>query len=47
MIALGTGELVCSPTLEDVSLIEQLGEAQRALLGASFRPEPAQRYRQD
>jgi short-subunit dehydrogenase len=47
MIALGSGELVCSPTLEDPTLIEQVGEAQRALLDASFRPEPAERYRQD
>ena len=45
LVAMENGELICSPTLEDASLLEKLAEAQRALLNPTFRPEPAERYR--
>ena len=45
LLAMEQGELLCSPTLEDPGMVEKLGEAQRALLDKTFRPEPAERYR--
>jgi uncharacterized protein len=45
LIAAENLELVCSPTLEDADLVERVGEAQRALVGPTFVPEPARRYR--
>jgi len=46
------GEVVCVPALEDASLVEKIGEAQRALLGSASvgarsgtGPELAKRYR--
>lgn len=47
LIAMADGELLCSPTLEDPGLVENLADAQRALLGPTFTPEPATRYRGD
>lgn len=45
LIAMERGELLCSPTLEDPGLVEALAQAERDLLGPTFRPEPAARYR--
>ena len=42
--ALAQGELVCVPGLEDPTLIDNLRDAQRAVLKASLRPVLAARY---
>jgi short-subunit dehydrogenase len=47
LVAMENGELVCSPSLEDTGLVEDVGEAQRTLLYASFSPTPAARYVRD
>jgi uncharacterized protein len=44
LTALETGELVCVPGLDDLTLIENLGKAQRAVLEAANRPQLAPRY---
>jgi short-subunit dehydrogenase len=45
LAALEQGEVVCVPGLEDPSLLEQIGEAQRAVMGAGNKPALAARYR--
>ena len=44
LLALERDELVCVPGLEDPSLIDALGKAQRALMEAGNRPQLAARY---
>ena len=44
LAALERGELICVPGLDDPSLLEQLGSAQRAVMQASNRPQLASRY---
>jgi uncharacterized protein len=46
------GEVVCVPALEDATLVDKVGEAQRALLGSAsvgarggIGPQLATRYR--
>jgi len=53
LAGLALGEVVCVPALEDASLIESVGEAQRALLGGASIgmrdgsvPQIASRYRE-
>jgi short-subunit dehydrogenase len=43
--ALERGEVVCAPGLDDPSLLEELGKAQRALMEAGNRPQLAARYK--
>jgi uncharacterized protein len=43
--AVGRGETVCVPGLDDPGLVEKLGEAQRAVMSAANRPQLAARYR--
>ena len=45
LTALDTGELVCAPGLDDATLVENLGKAQRAVLEAGNRPQLASRYK--
>jgi short-subunit dehydrogenase len=45
LAALAKNEVVCVPTLEDGSLVDKVGEAQRAVFGASRGAELAPRYR--
>lgn len=45
LAALDRGELLCVPGLEDPSLVEELGKAQRALMEAGNRPQLAARYK--
>jgi hypothetical protein len=45
LAALAKGEVVCVPALEDASVIEKIGEAQRAALAAATVPKLASRYR--
>jgi uncharacterized protein len=45
LAALERGELLCVPGLEDQSLLEELGKAQRALMAAGNRPQLAARYK--
>ncbi len=45
LTALETGELVCVPGLDDTTLVENLGKAQRAVLEAGNRPQLASRYK--
>jgi len=45
LAGLARGEVVCVPALEDESLLERLGETQRAILPASRVPALATRYR--
>jgi uncharacterized protein len=45
LAALERGEVVCAPGLDDPSLLEELGKAQRAIFETSNRPQLAARYR--
>ena len=45
LAALDRGELICAPGLDDSSLIEGVGQAQRAVLQAANRPQLAERYK--
>jgi hypothetical protein len=45
LASLGRGETVCVPGLDDPSLLDKLGEMQRAILGAANRQQLASRYR--
>ncbi|TMD41582.1 MAG: SDR family oxidoreductase [Chloroflexi bacterium] len=45
LAALDRGELLCVPGLEDPSLLEELGKAQRAVMEAGNRPQLAGRYK--
>lgn len=45
LAALEHGEIVCAPGVEDATLFERLGEAERAILG-SMSPGLAPRYRE-
>jgi len=44
LAAFARGEVTCVPGLDDVSLLERLAEAQRAVLGSANRPTLARRY---
>lgn len=44
LAALETGELVCLPGLEDISLVAQLGAVERSLLAGNNRSQLADRY---
>ena len=45
LAALSRNEVVCVPALEDATVIDRIGEAQRAAMGAARAPELAPRYR--
>ena len=45
LAALGGGEVVCVPSLDDPSAVGRLADAQRALLQNAFKPTLAGRYR--
>lgn len=45
LAALDRGELICVPGLEDPSLFDSLGGAQRAVMQAGNRPQLAARYK--
>jgi hypothetical protein len=45
LAAFESGELICAPGLDDPTLIEELGQAQRAVMQAGNRPQLASRYR--
>jgi uncharacterized protein len=45
LAALDRGELICAPGLDDPSLFEPVGKAQRAVMEAANRPRLAERYR--
>jgi short-subunit dehydrogenase len=45
LAGLARGEVVCVPGLDDPSLLDKLGEAQRAVMAAGNRPALSQRYR--
>jgi short-subunit dehydrogenase len=44
LVALERGELICVPGLDDPSLLDNLGKAQRAIMEAANRPHLAARY---
>jgi len=45
LAALDAGELICAPGLDDPSLFEVVGKAQRAVMEAANRPQLADRYK--
>lgn len=45
LVALERGELLCAPGLDDPSLLDNLGKAQRAVMEAANRPQLANRYK--
>lgn len=45
LAALASGEVVCIPTVEEAAAFDRVGDAQRAVFGASRMPELASRYR--
>ncbi|HET9849382.1 MAG TPA: hypothetical protein VFR68_12615, partial [Candidatus Dormibacteraeota bacterium] len=45
LIALDRGELVCVPGLDDPSVLDNLGKAQRAIMEAANRSQLAARYK--
>jgi short-subunit dehydrogenase len=45
LAGLARGEVVCVPGLDDPSLLDKVGEAQRAVMAAGNRPALSQRYR--
>jgi short-subunit dehydrogenase len=45
LAALEAGELVCVPGLDDPSLIDKLGTAERAVMESANRPQLASRYK--
>ena len=45
LAALERGELICVPGLDDPSLLDNLGKAQRAIMEAVNRPQLAARYK--
>ena len=45
LAALERGEVVCVPGLDDPSLVDRLGEAQRAVMSSANRPALAARYK--
>jgi short-subunit dehydrogenase len=45
LAALDRGELICAPGLDDPSLFDAVGDAQRAVMEAANRPQLAERYK--